>query len=167
MVRSADEAQTAGSKRISRRDAMLVISSVITAAVIPKTVRAEEKLPAGAAQFTRVLTAQRQWESLGTVLNSGRALEDKEWENIRGILRAIYQVSGDMEYLTKPWSKEDKQTASKDINAMRMTLKQMDEPAKQRQLEEFKAKYDQVQALLQHFLNTFSEASGADIPLEL
>ncbi|CAN8069729.1 unnamed protein product [Agarophyton chilense] len=167
MVRSTGKAAMTTPNNISRRDAMLTVCAVVTAAILPKPAKCEQKLPAGAAQFTRVLTAQRQWESLGSVLDGGRTLEEEEWENIRGILRAVYQVSGDMEYLTKPWSKENRQTASKDIKTMRMTLKKMDEPAKKRQLEELKEKYNQVQTLLQRFLSTFSEASTADMPLEL
>ncbi|PXF45644.1 hypothetical protein BWQ96_04548 [Gracilariopsis chorda] len=151
-----------------RREALLVLCASVTSALLPSTqVKSEQYLPAGAAQFSRVLAAQKQWGSLKPVLQSGRTLDDSEWENLRTILRAIYQVSSDMEYIAKPWAADLKSSATQDIQKLRRTLKDMDQPAKQRQLEEFSNKYQEVQDLFESFFKTFSQASVGDVPDEL
>lgn len=161
----ASSSSSSSCSPMPRRQALLVLCASAAAALLPSThVSSEEYLPAGAAQFSRVLAAQKQWDSLESVLQAGRTLDDSEWQNLRTLLRAIYQVSGDMEYIAKPWSADLKNSATQDIQKLRRTLKDMDQPAKERQLEEFSSKYHEVQNLFKSFFKTFSQASVGDVP---
>lgn len=164
---SASQQHVKSAANSSRRSFLKFAVAVATAACLPAPSIAEENgLPPGAAQFSNVLGAQKQWKSIGAVLDKG-GLTDEDWGSLRGYLRTIYSLSGDMEFTAKPWEKQLKEKAKGIINKFRVTVKGMDKPAIAQDVEAFAAQHAQVSQLFDDFFAVFSEATVSDIPDEL
>lgn len=72
-----------------------------------------------------------------------------------------------MEYIAKPFQKDLRQKAMANIKQFRQTVRDMDTPAKERQLAQFKQQYEQVRLLFETYLSIFAQASVGDVPSEL
>ena len=125
------------------------------------------KLPGGAAQFSRILSARNQWVDLGVAVSGERVLEDEEWINARTYLRKFYALGEDMEYLAKPWDRKLKDRALALVKDFRKTVKGMDKPAEKKDVEAFAEMHRHTLALVDNFFAILKEASTSDIPDEL
>lgn len=120
-------------------------------------------LPAGAAEFSRILTAQTRWNELGgSIRTNADTLDNQEWNDTRTYLRAIYSIGSDMRYVLKN-SKESKQLAIK----FEATVKAMDEPCKNHDARAFLSQHAQVNSLIDDFFQLYKQVSIGDIPDEL
>lgn len=150
----------------SRRAFLRCLSAAACVPILP-ALAGDGTLPPGAASFNQVLAAQKQWESLSQILSEDREITDSDWDNLRGYLRTVYSVSGDMESLAKKWDKGLRERAKDVIKGFRTELKSMDQPAKERNTAQFIQKYERVKGIFNDFFVVFSEATVADIPAEL
>lgn len=132
-------------------------------------VRAQEKgqLPDGARQFSQVITAQKQWDSVKDAFKDGHEPDDGEWRNLRTYLRMVYAVSGDMDFLTKKWEKSRRQTGQEAISAFRKAVKAMDKPAADQDIPGFLAGHEQVALLFVQFLDVLKQDTVGDMPEDL
>lgn len=124
-------------------------------------------LPAGAREFSRLLSARRQWGELRGLFASNRELEDGEWDSLRGYLRTIYQTSADMDYLAKPWDKALRERGNEVIKRFRATVKGMEKPAIDKDVGTFADMHAQAAREFDAFFSLLKEASVGDIPDEL
>lgn len=127
----------------------------------------EAPLPGGAAQFSRLIAAQRQWNSLLAVVGGDRELDSDEWESLRGYLRTVYSVSGDMAYISKVWDKALRRQGDEVINKFRVTVKGMDKPAIAKDRATFARMHAEASKGFDDFFALLKEASTSDIPDEL
>lgn len=174
IIRATHETSTSSHQRPTRRDALRIFAIAAAGATsatlhVAVGLAAEEKpaLPGGAAQFSRLLAAQRQWNSLGTVVSGNRELADEEWESLRGYLRTVYAVSSDMEYLSKVWDKPLRNQGQEVIKQFRITVKNMDKPAIARDIMAFARMHAQTAKSFEEFFALLKDASAKDIPDEL
>lgn len=94
-------------------------------------------------------------------------LTDADWANLRGYLRTVYAVSGDMEFTAKPWEKSLKDQGAEVISRFRSTVKGMDKPAMKRDVAEFSRMQGEVEGIFKEFFDVFTKATVSDIPDEL
>lgn len=174
VIRVNHESSSCPHRHRTRRDVLrLFAGTIVGVAGVTRQaaagLAAEEKpsLPGGAAQFSRLLAAQRQWNSLDKVVYGDRQLESDEWESLRGYLRTVYAVSGDMAYLTKVWDKPLRNRGQEVIKRFRATVKEMDKPAIARDITKFASMYAETGKNFEEFFELLKEASVKDIPDEL
>lgn len=152
---------------VTRRKALqLLVLPVMIRPVV--SVRAETLpgLPEGARQFSNVLGAQRQWNSLLPVLQSEN-IRKEDWDNIRAYLRSVYSVSGDMEYVCKRWDAGAKQSGVEIIREFRLLVKGLDTPAIAKDATSFIVGHEKVATLFTRFLSAVVDAGVGGIPDEL
>lgn len=145
------------------------IRLLLAGLILPETVSAQENgvLPDGAKQFSQVISAQRQWKSVPDAFSNGRVPEDADWENLRTYLRAVYSVSGDMDFIARGWEKARKEVGMKTISAFRTAIKAMDKPAKSRDAPAFLEAHAKVASLFDDFFNLLKQDTVGDMPAEL
>lgn len=127
----------------------------------------EARLPNGARQFSSVVSAQRQWGGLPSAFADGRTPDDKEWENIRVYLRAVYGVGDDMKFLTKTWRGERRSEGTKLIQTFRKAVRDLDKPAAAKDVSAFLDGHSRVVGLFDDFFNQLKGDSVGDMPSEL
>lgn len=127
----------------------------------------EARLPNGARQFSSVVSAQRQWGGLPSAFADGRVPDDKEWENIRVYLRAVYGIGDDMNFLTKTWKGERRNEGTKLIQTFRKAVKDLDKPAAAKDVSAFLDGHSRVVSLFDDFFNQLKGDSVGDMPSEL
>lgn len=124
-------------------------------------------LPAGAKQFSQVITAQRQWKQVPDAFKDGREPDDAEWENLRTYLRAVYAVSMDMAFLTKRFEKETRDKVGRVITSFKGEVKAMDKPALKKDAAAFLQGHKKVEMLFDEFFGLLQEQTVGDMPAEL
>lgn len=127
----------------------------------------EARLPNGARQFSSVVSAQRQWGGLPNAFADGRVPDDKEWENIRVYLRAVYGIGDDMDYLTKTWKGERRKEGTQLIKSFRKAVRDLDKPAASKNVPAFLDGHSRVVVLFDDFFNQLKSDSVGDMPSEL
>lgn len=127
----------------------------------------ENRLPNGARQFSQVVSAQRQWASVIEAFANGRVPDDAEWGNLRKYLRAVYAVSGDMDYLARRWEKSRRDAGLNTISDFRKAIKALDKPASRQNAKEFLEGHAKVAELFEGFFNTLKQDTVGDMPAEL
>lgn len=148
---------------------LLLAGAVLPLTSFEQAAQAQEigQLPDGAKQFSQVISAQRQWRQVPDAFANGHEPDDKEWENLRTYLRAVYAVQADMVFLTKRFEQERKQNAQKTISAFKTAVKAMDKPAKSRDVPAFLQGQAEVASLFEQFFSILQEQTVGDMPLEL
>lgn len=130
---------------------------------------AQEKgqLPDGARQFSQVISAQKQWDTIKDSFKDGHEPDDGEWKNLRTYLRMVYAVSGDMDFLTKKWEKTRRQSGQEAISAFRKAVRAMDKPAADQDVAGFLEGHEQVASLFVQFLDVLKQDTIGDMPEDL
>lgn len=161
--------------RPSRRQLCITAVTLCSAALFPLGPRhvfransAENRLPNGARQFSQVVSAQRQWASVTDAFADGREPDDTEWNNLRTYLRAVYAVSGDMDFLARRWEKKSRRDEGlKSISQFRKAVKDLDKPAIEHDVAAFLNGHKHVASLFDDFFNGLKEDTVGDMPAEL
>lgn len=127
----------------------------------------EARLPDGARQFSSIVSAQRQWDTLLNAFAEGRMPEEKEWDNIRGYLRAVYRIGDDMDFLTKGWGGDRRKEGAQLIGRFRKAVRDLDKPAASKDAPAFLDGHSKVVSLFNDFFNQLKSDSAGDVPSEL
>lgn len=101
------------------------------------------------------------------MLDANRTLEDSEWNSLRGYLRTVYAVSGDMEFIIGGWEKELRKRGEEVAKKFRATVKGMDKPAIAKNVEDFKTMHGKAEGIFDEFFALLKQTSVGDIPDEL
>lgn len=160
---------------VSRRRALKFLASAALATIatnLPtsensKVLSEDVKLPDGARQFSAIVSAQRQWRTLLTAFADDRTLEDSEWTNIRTYLRAVYKVSGDMDFLSKKWKGARRDNAKNVIRSFRTSVKDLDKPAADKDNHRFIEGHAKVSQLFDDFFEQLKSDTVGSVPSEL
>lgn len=130
-------------------------------------------LPAGAAEFSRVLAARERWAELGGAVAAARERETEpelapaEWDSARAYLRAFYSIGNDMRALAKPWEPPLRKRADALAASLQRSVKAMDKPAREQDPTEFLALHKDAAGALAEFFDVFTDAAAGDMPAEL
>lgn len=124
-------------------------------------------LPRGAREFSRLLSAQKQWSELHAVFDANRTLDDSEWNSLRGYLRSVYAVSGDMEFMVRGWERDLRKRGEEVAKRFRATVKEMDKPAIAKNVRDFRKMHGKTEGIFDEFFALLKQASVGDIPDEL
>eukprot|EP00188_Purpureofilum_apyrenoidigerum_P000423 Plantae.Rhodophyta-Purpureofilum_apyrenoidigerum.ctg11824.p1 GENE.Plantae.Rhodophyta-Purpureofilum_apyrenoidigerum.ctg11824~~Plantae.Rhodophyta-Purpureofilum_apyrenoidigerum.ctg11824.p1 ORF type:complete len:184 (-),score=31.04 Plantae.Rhodophyta-Purpureofilum_apyrenoidigerum.ctg11824:206-757(-) len=154
---------------MSRREFVLAGASALVAGLgLRGEARADDRpgLPPGAMQFDRVLKAQKNWEEIGTLVNTKRGdLTGSDWDGIRAFLRKFYRIGDDFDYLGGNLSKESRSKVAALAKELRKNVKDLDKPAGAKDIEQFLSGHKNIGSQVQEFFALLK--SDSDVPDEL
>lgn len=158
--------------RPTRRQFSTAALSLVSGALLqftPNVAISEEenRLPNGPRQFSQIVAAQRQWASVTEAFANGRTPDEAEWGNLRTYLRAVYAVSGDMDYLVRRWEKSRRDAGFKTISEFRKAVKAIDKPASRHDIKDFLDGHAKIASLFDGFFNQLKQDAVGDMPAEL
>lgn len=152
---------------VSRRECIRLMASFCAAALVRPAKSEAPYLPAGAAEFSRVLAAKTRWAELGGAISNGNELTDTDWNNTRTYLRAFYAIGNDMRILAKPWDKDKREIANNVASKLQSVVKGMDPAARDHDVTAFLESHKLAADQVDKFLTVFTDAVSGDIPDEL
>lgn len=121
-------------------------------------------LPAGAAEFSRVVKMKEKWIAVGKRVKSADSkIDEKEWDNILRDLRGVYNAGDDMKGVAKGMSDPSKKKRGNEIVATLRNQAQAGEaPIQKKDLDAFLAVHKKTTALIDEFFDLLS-----DVPDEI
>jgi len=135
----------------ARRDVLAGLFCAASLAAAPPAranVGEGDILPNGARQEDRIRKGLDAWRKLAVKLKELPEISDEEWQNSQGFLRRLFGLNEDMSYLAKGFNPEKQKQSEKIVTVFKKRVKEMDKPAKAKNLPLFLDMHKEVTGYL-------------------